>query len=587
MVEKKLTGYPSIDKPWLKYYSSEDLKIRIPQCTVFQNIYDQNKDYPENVALLYLGNKIQYITLFSNVDICAKALRKIGVQAGDCVTLCTAGVPEAIYLVLACSRLGVIANFINPMFTKEQMIDRINESEAKWIFILDAMYSYIEAALSETCIENVVIIPVTNSVSPPLSQLLFLKSEAKKIIKNKNCKQNTMLWNDFCSFGNSFSGSIDEPYQPDIPTVMVYSSGSTGASKGILLTNDGINTTIANYYNSGIGFKRNDSFLQIIPVWFSTGIIMSLLMPLAHGMTVIPEPKFSNQNFVEDLIKYKPSVTLAATNMWLFAIEAEEMKGADLSNLKYPITGGEKVSPLDEKRINSFLKAHGSNHKLYIGYGMCELGSTISGTTNAAVGKPGGCGHPILNTVVSAFDYDTDEELTYGQHGELRVLSPTRMKEYFKNPEATSQFFKKDNKGFEWGCTGDIGYVDEDGEIFVLGRAKDNYRSENGKTVFLFDIESAILQNESVAQCKVIHFKDSSKAETVAHIVFQHNSTNEEEVLKHIHSQIGCLLPDYMLPTCYKIRKAMPVSANGKLDVRALNEDRDNLIPVQQLQHSI
>ena len=108
--EKNLTGYPSIDKPWLKYYTKEDLEITVPKCTVYQNIYNRNKDFPDDTAILYYGNKIRYKALFSEVEICAKALRQIGIQPSDCVTLCTAGVPEAIYLVLACSRIGAIAS---------------------------------------------------------------------------------------------------------------------------------------------------------------------------------------------------------------------------------------------------------------------------------------------------------------------------------------------------------------------------------------------------------------------------------------------------------------------------------------------
>lgn len=356
-MEKKMTGYPSIDKPWLKYYTKEDLEIIVPKCTIYQNIYDQNKDFLDDVAILYYGNKIRYKALFSNVETCAKALRQIGIQPGDCVTLCTAGVPEAIYLVLACSRIGAIANFINPLFTKEQMIDRINDTWAKWIFVLDAMYSYIEAALPETCVENVVILPATNSILPILSKAMAIKGEARKIVKQGNEKQRFWCWQDFCKHSQTFTKVPDEPYQPDTPTVMVYSSGSTGASKGILLTNDGINATIANYGVESMNFRRGDTFLQMIPVWFSTGIVYSVLMPLAKGFVVIPEPKFSKESFFKDLKKYKPMITLTATSLWLYVINSGE--DIDLSNMKYPITGGEKILPQDDLLINSYFRRNG------------------------------------------------------------------------------------------------------------------------------------------------------------------------------------------------------------------------------------
>lgn len=576
--EKKLTGYPSIDKPWLKYYTAEDLAIQVPKCTIYQNIYDRNKDFPEDVAILYYGNRIRYKTLFSKVEICAKALRQIGIRPGDCVTLCTAGVPEAVYLVLACSRIGAIANFINPLFTKEQMIDRINDTEAKWIFVLDAMYSYIATALPETCIENVVILPATNSIPPVFSKIMYLKSEARKIVKHGNGKQRFLRWKDFCALNRGFDGSPDVPYQPDTPTVMVYSSGSTGASKGIMLINDGINAFTTAYQASGysdMAYKRGLTFLQMIPIWFSTGIVFSILMPLTLGFTVIPEPKFSKESFMNDLIKYKPEMTLTATSLWLYVVNSG--KKINLSNMMYPVTGGEKILPLDEKRINEYLKNNGCQKRFYKGYGMCELGSEISGTTdvNNYSDKLGGCGYPMLGVTVSAFDITTGKELQYGQHGEIRVLSPARMKGYYKNPEATSEFFKSDKHGNVWGCTGDIGYVDEDGEVFILGRATDHFRRENGEIVFLFDIEGEILKNEAISQCKVVDIEDNGNKKLVAHLVFREGVKNEESVIASIWSELRESLPSYMVPEYYKIRSSMPVHTNGKRDVGALKRDID------------
>lgn len=582
MEQTKLTGYPSIDKPWLKYYTAEDLAIQVPKCTIYQNIYERNKDFPDDVAILYYGNRIRYKTLFSKVEICAKALRQIGIHSGDCVTLCTAGVPEAICLVLACSRIGAIANFINPLFTKEQMIDRINETEAKWIFVLDAMYSYIEAALPETCIENVVVIPATNSIPPVLSKIMYLKSEARKIVKHGNGKQRFLRWKDFCALSLCFTGSPEVPYQPDTPTVMVYSSGSTGASKGILLTNDGINATVANYSVSSMHFERGDTFLQMIPVWFSTGIVYSVLMPLAKGFTVIPEPKFSKETFLADLKKYRPNITLTATSLWIYVVNSGE--DVDLSQMKYPITGGEKILPQDDLKINEFFKRNGCKKKFYKGYGMCELGSEITGTTDAEnyVDKQGGCGYPILSVIVSAFDLATGKELPYGQHGEIRVLSPARMKGYYKNPEATAAFFKEDEQGNVWGCTGDIGYVDKDGEIFILGRATDCATLDSGKKVYLFDIENVILQEEVLSGCKVVAVEENGHIVLAAHMTVRNEvSFDEHKLANKIYENCKEHLPINEVPTRYKFRTAFPVHTNGKRDNNALKQETDGFIVIR------
>ena len=253
--------------------------------------------------------------------------------------------------------------------------------------------------------------------------------------------------------------------------------------------------------------------------------------------------------------------------------------------MKYPITGGEKYLPQDELKISEFLKGHGCTAEMIKGYGMCELGGTVSTSSHAIEysGKVGGAGAPILNVIASAFDISSDKELPYGQHGEIRVLSPARMKGYYKNPEATAEFFKTDKHGNIWGCTGDIGYVDEDGEIFILGRAKDHFHRDNGEIVFLFDIEGEILKDEAVDQCKVVYFKTSSSTVTVAHIVFRKDVPDTKAALERIHRRLIRTLPDYMIPQYYKARAAMPVHTNGKLDVYALRDDREGLVSGEQL----
>lgn len=575
------TGFPSIDKPWLKYYSEEDFDITIPTCNIYQNIYELNKEYSENVAIMYFNNRIKYEELFSSTEICARALRSIGIQRGDCVTLCSAAVPEAIYLVLACSRIGAIANFLNPLFNKEQLLERINESESRWLFVLDAMFSYVKDSLENSCIENVVIIPVTNSFSPFLAKVLGHNYRTRKLIKNGNGIQKFIHWNDFCDYSLSFANEPDVSFQPDTPVIMVYSSGSTGASKGILLTNEGINATIANYTISNMHIDRGDTFLQMIPVWFSTGIVISVLMPLAKGAIVIPEPKFSKETFQRDLKRYRPSVTLAATSLWLYVVNTNEK--IDFSNMKYPTSGGEKILPLDELRINDYLKSNGCKTRLYKGYGMCELGSEICGDNDAPgyQGKLGGCGYPILNVIVSVFSLDTDKELKYGEHGEIRVISPARMKAYFKNNTATESFFKTDDQGRVWGCTGDIGYLDEDGELFVLGRTNDCCIRGDQK-VYLFDIEEKIFDIEAINQCKVIDTEIDGEECLVAHIVLRSENADESDILRTIHNHLKDTLPDYMIPRYYKIRKTMPVHTNGKRDVAALRNDIDKLVEIIQ-----
>lgn len=234
-------------------------------------------------------------------------------------------------------------------------------------------------------------------------------------------------WQSFVDKKVKVEPTTAADYVPDHDAIMVYSSGSTGASKGIVLTNDGINATIQNY-DYGYDYLRGDIFLQMVPVWFSTGIVLSTIMPLQKGVTVILEPRFNVEAFISILRKYHVALTLVPTSIWVSFITYHLAHNLDLSAMKYPITGGEQILSDTEDEINAFLKARGCKYPLLKGYGMCELGSTLTATSRLH-SKKNSVGYPILGkAIVSAFDIETNSELKYCERGEIRAITPAHMK---------------------------------------------------------------------------------------------------------------------------------------------------------------
>ena len=344
------------------------------------------------------------------------------------------------------------------------------------------------------------------------------------------------------------------------------------------MTNDGINATISHYNSPALPYDRGYTFLQIVPVWFSTGIVLSVFMPLFLGITVILEPVFSKENFARDIKKHAPNMILGATSLWVYAASCPELKGADLSQMYYPITGGEQVLPKVEEKLNGFLKAHGSTAVLLKGYGMCELGSTVT-SDSVQVQKRGAMGFPIARAMVAAFDQETNQELKYYERGEIRVCSPARMKEYFQNPEATSQFFYLDERGNAWGRTGDIGYVDEDGFVYILGRATDTYFSKQNRKVYCFDIENVILKNSNVAQCEVVGIPRGEYEVPVAHIVWENSSDEEiQEALNTIHEDCMAELDTDCVPWGYRSWVVFPVKNSGKRNIEQIRQERTGFV---------
>lgn len=373
MSNENLTGYPSIDKPWLKHYSEKALSIELPKRTAYENIYEMHKDNLNDIALIYFGRKITYDELFKNIEKTKKALEYAGVRKGDIVIMVMSSTPETVYSVLALCRIGAVANMINPFFEEQQIIDRVNETNAKIMIVLDKLYERVQGVEERLCIEKTVIVSVTDSMPIPVKIAANLKN--KEAIKYS---EKIISFTDFIKSGRNAQTLPDVKYEEQQPVIMVYSSGTTGASKGIVLTNDSVSAIFTYYLSAYWDDLKSLICLQMIPVWFSTGMILSTLMPIFTGMSTVLEPVFNEKVFVEDLKKYKPNFTVVATSLWIYASQAKELKDADLSFLKYPSSGGEKMLSQTEYHLNNFLKAHGCKVPVIKGYGMCELGSTAA-----------------------------------------------------------------------------------------------------------------------------------------------------------------------------------------------------------------
>ena len=367
------TGYPSVDKPWLQYYSEEAINTPLPECTVYENIYNSNSEYLSNIALEYFGKKITYGTLFERIEAVKRAFEANGVKKGDRVILFTSATPEFVYSVLALCRIGAVANMLNPLFSHEEIKARIIETGAQIMLVLDQLFMKVQPIMHELCIKKTVIISICNEMAGVTRVVAGIK--LKKDIPYDN---HIVKWSAFIADGKVITESKDALYEKNTDFLMVYSSGTTGASKGIVLTNDGVNAVMAHYQNPDFPYNRKDKMFQNIPVWFSTGIVLSVLMPLCLGIDVILEPVFNEQNFVKGIKKNHPQMTLTSVSLWLYAIRSKELDKFDFSDMRYPFTGGELVLPRVEKSINQFLKERNCKSSLMKGYGMCELGSTVA-----------------------------------------------------------------------------------------------------------------------------------------------------------------------------------------------------------------
>lgn len=579
MEEKKLTGYPSIDKPWLKYYDSQlIIETAVPNQSIYQYIYNKNSAYLDDIALVFFEKKISYRKMFYEADKIADILTAKGLKQGDTILMCMTGTPETVELLLACSKIGVCAIMLNPTLSISQLQEIIEESDSEIIFCMDKLFPAIESVLKVTHNKQIIIIPAISSL-PKIIQFFFSIKESIPYSRHKGgTDKQYKRWHTFLREESLKASPVDG--SGNLPLAVVFTSGTTGKAKGIVHTNRSYIALSVEYQCNGYPFKRGDSFLYMIPSFIAAGLSYTLFAPLAQGITMILDPLYDATQFVDDIVKYKPNIIPGTKSFWYSAINDVRMQNADLSHLKLPVTGGEPVFARDESRINRFLSEHGCGKNLYIGWGMSELNATIT-TTAEGGSSVGSSGIPLPNVTVTAFDVDTGKECIYGKYGELKVVSPCVMKEYYRNPSATVAFFSTDANGNRWCNTGDIGYVNEQGEVFALGRATDYYLTEDNRRVYLFDIENVIMCDSRISQCKVVTMNFDGHTATAAHIILEEGvCENQKAIILDIECLLRQNLESHCIPKLYKIRNAFPLTPNGKQNVQQMQLEHEGFMYV-------
>lgn len=559
--------YPSIERPWEKYYVEDKLSVLETKRTVWREVLENNNEHLADTAIEFFGARISYRKLFHEVDACAAALVASGVREGDFVTVICAGIPELVYMFYALAKIGAVANLMAPHFDPTGMGERIDECESRIAFVMGSFYEEVSPTLSASCVEDVVFIPTLNA-----SPLGVIKRE-------RPCDDRCMSWREFLARGRRLRETVEDvPYMEQRPLAMVYSSGTTGASKGILLSHDSFQNSIHAYAAVGVDISRGQKFYQIIPPWFSTGLSTCIHLPLSYGTTVLMDPRFERSVFVKNVVRHKPNYAVAATSIYEGFLDDSLVGGADLSHFSYPFEGGEPLRREQAEAIDSALASYGCTARLRTAYGQCECGAAVT-TMVQGVDHPFGCsGIPIPGVTIAVFDNDGNE-LTYGERGGIEVETPCGMVGYYKNPAATNAYFRQDSQGRRWSRTGDVGWIDEDGNLFVEGRAVD-VSIVDGLTFYNFDVEAAAMSVAEVEICDVMQMDVSDDGfALVAHVTLRGSVASPEKVFADIQRVVFEKMRDERaVPTHFKVWEAFPNAKSGKRDTALMKSDRAGIV---------
>ena len=569
MLAKKLTGYPSIDKPWLKYYSEEAINAVLPTCTIYDYLYDNNKDYQDRTALNYFGRKINYGELLDNIEKTARALRQNGIGKGSIVTILMPTLPEAVYLFYALGKIGAIANMVDPRTSAGGIRDYIQEVGSELLVVVDVALPKIKEILNRTAVKKVLVVSPANSLPAGMALLYRLKP------RNQPRLGGTCVdWKTFIAEGASYAGTTDAEYEKDCPVVIVHTGGTTGRPKGVMLTNDNLNASTFQCQISGIDMQREHSWLNIMPPFIAYGVGNGLHLPLSIGMETILIPQFDPQKFDRLLLKYRPNHMTGVPSHYGNIIRSKRMEGEDLSYIIAPTVGGDAMDIGLEKETNAFFQAHNCKYFVTKGYGMTEVAACVTVCIPNDCNQLGSVGIPLTHTIVAIFDPETGDELPYNRQGEVCMTGPNTMLGYYHTPSATSEIIRRHKDGLDWVHSGDIGYMTEDGMLFIVDRIKRMVVRHDGFKVFPSMIEKTISSHKTVVSCCVVGTPDKEHSQgklPAAHIVLAPGfSGKEDDVRRQLAALCRKELPEYAQPVEYVFRTSLPLTPIGKVDYRVL-----------------
>ena len=571
MEDKTLTGYPSVDRPWLKYYSAEAINASLPEYTIYEYLYENNKDYPNDIALEYMGTKITYGKMFSYIDDCEKALTALGVKLGDIVTVALPSIPEALYLVYALNKMGAVANMIHPLAGENEIVHYLNEVSSDVAVLFEGTYNIVKNSLHATSLKKAVVVSAGDSLPFGIKQIYMLRNKLPKFTADGML----MNWKQFIGLGHDVTTA---PVKKDSSTTAIIShtGGTTGEPKGVMLSDNNISALM---WQLILNFKtqRQEKNLVVLPPFVNYSLVDGMLLPLTFGVQATLIPKYEADKFDEYVRKYRPNHMSSIPPYLEAFLTNEKIKKTDLSCLKNIAYGGEAMNIQKEQEVNDLLRACGSSVIISKGLGSTEMVSAAT-TTLEECNTIGNVGVPLVRVNCKIVEPETMNELSYNQIGEICFAGPTLMQGYYKNQEATDAIIKYHPDGIRWMHTGDLGYVNEDGVVFITGRIKKILmtvgKDGNPTKIFPDRIEKVLMEHPAVALCCVIGIPDIDRmnyprAYVILNEGYQENQKLTETLMAHCQDK----LPEYMIPEEIAYRNEFPRTPRGKVDYRELERE--------------
>ncbi len=560
------------EKPWLKYCDENFERFSYDEGSIYDRFCDCAKKFSSYPAMEYFGTEYSYSHVLSAVNKVAFALEKADVKENECVTICMPNTPEAIFLVYAINKVGAVCNVLHPLSSTEEIENAMRITESTLIFVTDVSYKNVKN-ISDI---QIVVTEVSQSFPLPLKIGYNLKEK-----KSMDYLPSTITWKSFLKGASEISRKANRGKND--PAVIIYSGGTTGKSKGIVLSNLCFNALAVQCYAVCREARPGNSILSALPIFHGFGLCVSVHVPITLGLKCIILPKIDVKKLNETVKKKKPNLLPAIPTM-LKAMTNNKSAGENsLSSVKVILSGGDYLSDDVRDTVLSYFKSCGSDAHIQIGYGLSEATAFFTATTDA-IKETDNIGIPNPHTLVKICNPDTNEELPDGEIGEICVNGPSVMLGYINEPEETKNAIRSHSDGTMWLHTGDLGFM-RDGILHFTSRLKRMIIS-NGYNIYPTELENIINKCKYVASSVVVGIKDKVRQEAPkAVIVLKKGVEKTADVDDEIRDFIKKHIAKNAQPTEIEFTDALPTTKIGKINYRKFEKKNaeDEAEPTAQI----
>ena len=564
-------SFETVQTPWYDHSEGVPVHLEYPDCTMFELVSKSADTYPDIVAYTFFGVKSTYRQFIAQIERCARALLAMGIKPDDRVTICMPNTPQGIIMFYALNRIGAIANMIHPLSAEEEIAFYLNTSESVACLTLAQFYPKFNAIRDKIHIRTLLITGIDDALAGPI-KLGYKLTQGRKIAPVPKDDKLVLFWKDFLRGGDNYAGEITCTKAAQDTAAILYSGGTTGTTKGILLSNLNFNALGLQTAAAGDCLVPGHTMLSIMPIFHGFGLGVCIHTVLVNGGTCILVPQFTVDSYADLLKKHKPNYIAGVPTLYEALLRLKKVEDLDMSQLEGIFSGGDSLSIELKHKVDAFLKSHGSKEQIREGYGTTEC-VTASCLTPKSSYKEGSIGIPFPDTYYKIVSPATHDVLPYGEVGEICISGPTVMQGYMNQPRETAQTLQLHEDGMVWLHTGDLGYMDEEGFIYFKQRLK-RMIITSGYNVYPSQVENVIDSHEAVLISTVIGVKDDYRVQRVkAFVVLRPGYTPSEELKQSILDHCKKHIAKYAMPRELEFREALPKTLVGKVAYTVLERE--------------